>query len=137
MVIKLGTTTNEDAQIISNMVDNAAGGGGGGYPDVTVTIKNEDDSAANVTLYGWDTDANDYVLYAIFEDNNITCFQKNMGLAPNETAVVNSKLVGASFFITLSTTATGTGDVVIEFDESWDTYKATVTGNCEITLSRT
>lgn len=37
MVIKLGTTTNEDAQIINNMVDNAAGGGGSGGSSLILT----------------------------------------------------------------------------------------------------
>ena len=114
----------------------SAKAGGRGYPTVTVTIKNETDTSANVTLYGWDQDANNYILYAIFNDNNIKYFQKAIELDPNETVMVNSELVGTSFFISLSTTATGTGDVVIEFDESWEMYKATVTGNCEITLVR-
>lgn len=40
MVIKLGTTTNEDAQIINNMVDNAAGGGSGNAP-LICTLQND------------------------------------------------------------------------------------------------
>lgn len=38
MVVKLGTTTNTEAQLISNMVDNAAGGGGGGINNPVLTI---------------------------------------------------------------------------------------------------
>ena len=40
MVIKLGTTTNEDAGLISNMVDNAAGGGSGNAP-LICTLQND------------------------------------------------------------------------------------------------
>ena len=112
------------------------GGGGGGYPAITVTIKNEDDASANLELYGYNPNNNDHVLDAIFNDNNNKYYYEFIQLSANETLIINSELIGSSFMIMLGGgAASGTGDVTIAFDETWEMDVATVTGNCEITLA--
>lgn len=131
LVYQLDTTTNEEAQLISDMVDAAAGGGGGGYKSATVTIVNTAtvDPSTIAAFFGPPK--------AVALDSD-GLFDVESYQIDSTMGAVTFVMSGDSFVLEMDPlnnndppVATGAG--VVSYSEESECYIVTVTGDCTIT----
>lgn len=131
-----GSIKNLNTLLGEQLLDGGGSGGGGSsdFSTAEVTIINNSGGEYSFSLMT-EYDGTDYYISALFNNGGHYYGEKEFNMNDGETATFEFIALEPSFKITANESAEATGDCVIEFNENSESYEATITGNCTITIS--